>query len=461
MAGSAHQRVTNKFIPRLMLSWVVAVVGVGCGGGSGSSGSNSQGGPPPSAPPPPPTASLQVYVLNVLNEPIEGATVAVDVGGLHAQAITRADGSADFTDLPTGPANLSVSADGFESEAGASDLAIGQLRWNVMLRAIGAWAAGRAIVMGTEVLARANDGSRMTFAVDVAVVSGENPEPLETLTDADFRLLAYDCGWFGPRGCASDAAGNATAGGGAYSLDGLTRAFELRPAPGRQPYLVGVLAQRSGSGTEWGIKGPALESFFETLGGNDAIGLASVQVENGTATLTAIGPFTNDGSMYLGAIEALGNPAGDPPSLEASLLDSIRWTAAARDSDFPGRDATVLALSATGLSVEEIDDAVALARLSNVHISVIGEWSWGLPEIAVRTGGFVVELDDLRQYAIAFGTMDRVLGGEVPYYRMQFELMGAPGVFVQGGNVKVPLHIDLPAPVPNGGIYADLDVAIP
>ena len=81
--------------------------------------------------------------------------------------------------------------------------------------------------------------------------------------------------------------------------------------------------------------------------------------------------------------------------------------------------------------------------------------------MAMRTGGFVVELDDLRQYAIAFGTMDRVLAGEVPHYRMQFELTGDPGVFVPGGNVKVLMHVDLPAPVPNRGIYAAFDVAIP
>jgi hypothetical protein len=380
---------------------------------------------------------------------------------LHAQAITRDDGVAALADLPTGRAMVSVGADGFESESTSFDVARGPMDWNVRLRAIGAWAAGRAIVMGTQLLSRANDGSRMTFAVDVAVVAGENPESLETLTDADFHLISYDCGWFGPRGCASDAVGHATAGEGHYSSDGLARAFELRPAPGRQPYLVGVLAERSGGGTEWDIKGPALKSFFETLGGNDAIGLASVQVENDTTTLTVVGPFSSDGSASLGAIGALGRPAGDPPLLQASLLDSIRWTAAARDSQFPGRDATLLALSAADLSVQEIDDAVALARQSNVHISVIGTWSWGLPEMAVRTGGLVVELDDLRQYAIAFGSMDRILAGEVPHYRVQFELTGAPGVFVPGGNVKVLMHVDVPARVTNNGIYADIDVAIP
>jgi hypothetical protein len=81
--------------------------------------------------------------------------------------------------------------------------------------------------------------------------------------------------------------------------------------------------------------------------------------------------------------------------------------------------------------------------------------------MAVRTGGLVVELDDLRQYAIAFGSMDRILAGEVPHYRVQFELTGAPGVFVPGGNVKVLMHVDVPARVTNNGIYADIDVAIP
>jgi hypothetical protein len=49
----------------------------------------------------------------------------------------------------------------------------------------------------------------------------------------------------------------------------------------------------------------------------------------------------------------------------------------------------------------------------------------------------------------------------VPHYRVQFELTGAPGVFVPGGNVKVLMHVDVPARVTNNGIYADIDVAIP
>ena len=448
---------------RLFSATVVAVcmlVTAGCGGGGGSTGTNSPGGPPTGSPPPTTTASLQVRVRDVEGEPIEGATVAVGIGGLNTQVTTHDDGVAALADLPTGRAMLSVSATGFEPETTAFDLMRGQMDWNINLRATGAWAVGRAIVIGTEVLARANDGSRMTFAVDVAVVSGEDPQPLETLTDADFQLLSYDCGWFGPRGCASDAAGNATANDGHYSSDALARAFEFGLALGRQPYLVGVLTERSGDGIEWNIRGPALKSFFETLGGNDAISLASVQVDNTTTTLTVAGPFTNDGSAFFGAIDALGEPAGDQPPVQASLLDSIRWTATARDRDFPGRDTTVLVLSAAILSVEEISDAVALAHQSNVHISVIGAWSWGLPEMAVRTGGFVVELDDPRQYAIALGMMDRLLAGEVPHYRMQFELTGDPGVFVPGGNVRC-LRRGSARAMPNKGIYADLDVAIP
>jgi len=443
-------------LPRLLGIFVAlgALVISGCGGGG--SGGNA-GGPLVKIT----SAALQVVVRNAISEPIEGAIVAVDIGGSHKQVATSGDGIAVFTNLLPGRANVSVSAEGFESQSTSFDLGSDRSFWEPRLLAIGAWAAGRAIVMGTETVALSGDGSRLTFSVDVAVISGEEPEPIETLTDADFGIVTVDCGWSGPRECASDRDGNVTAGDGYFSTDGAARAFELRAAPGRLPYLVGVLAERSGAGTEWQVKGPALKSFAEMLGGNDAMGLASVQVENNAATLTLLGPFTSDGSTFFPAIDGLGQPAGESPTIQAALLDSIRWTAEARDLDFPGREATLLVLSDAGLSVEEIDEATALARQSQVRVSVAAGWIWGLPEIAVRTGGFVAELDDVRQHSIVMGALDRTLGGEMPYYRMQFELGGVPGVFVRGGNVKIHMHIDLPASVPNGGVWTHFDVAIP
>lgn len=451
----SSRRSVMKLKAGLLIAALMLVV-AGCSdGGSGAEARDEMA---------PVSATLEVRVVNVLDEPIGGAIVTVNSNGLQHQATTPASGNVSFAGLRSGPTTMSISADGFESESMLLELERGSQEWGFTLSSIGSWAIGRAIVLGTETVALADDGSHMTFSVDLAVIAGENSEPLQTLTEADFRIYIIDCGWGGSRDCASDAAANAAAGSGIYSSDGVARAFGLQPTWGRHPYVVGVLVERSGDGSEWDVKGPALGSFFTTLSGNDAVGLASVQVENDETTLKVLGPFTSDGNVYLGTIARLGTPANHrPPLMQTSLLESIRWTAAAVANEFPEREATLLVLSNPAFSVAEIDEAVTFAQQSGVHISTVTNayGGYGLPEMAVRTGGFVAQIDDIRQFGMTFSTMDQLLAGTLPFYRMQFQLTGVAGTFVPGGNVKVNLQIDVPTSVVNRGVLAQFDFAIP
>ena len=410
------------------------------------------------------SATVEVNVHNALQENIAGATVTVDVGGKRITQMTADTGVATFTGLPTGKATLSVSASGFESRSDSGYVvSVGRQSWETKLEAPGGWAAGQAFILGTQQVARAADGSALTFSVDMAVTSGENPEPLYGLTDENFRLAPnFDCSWSGPRGCASDAAGNATAGGGQfqYSIgNGAPLEFALQPTSMGHPYIVGLLAERS-TNTSWNVEGPALKRFVAALSANAVVGLASVQESSGSTTLTPLVAFTHDWTSFLNVIDRLGDPAGAQPSLLPSLLDAIRWTAAARDKDFPGMPATLLVFSPQDLAVRDIEQAVALALQTHVHISTVGEWIWGLPEMAVRTGGIIASVADRRQYAVAFAALDRGVAGALPYYRMQFNLTGKPGTFVPGGNVKVTLIISMRTPVPSRRNY-EINIALP
>jgi hypothetical protein len=401
-------------------------------------------------------------VADVTGRPIVGAAVSVVAGRVQRQATTNADGSTPLLDLPKGEATLQVTAAGFESIAASADLrgGAGPTNWSVTLRANGAWAVGRAVVLGTRLIERASDGSAMTFSVDVAVI-GENSEALQTLTSADFRLFQIDCGWGGPRDCASDAAGNATGSGGQFATDGPAQSFSLQPPSIRRPYLVGVLAERSTAMTDWDARAPALKSFFTTLGGNDVASLASVQTEGQATTLTVLGPFTSDGRAYLDAIDQLARPAGSPPAVLESLLESIRRAAAAGTGQIPGVEKTVLVLATPWMSTSDISAATTLARQLGVRISTVVRDNYGFPEMAARTGGFVVDVEDPRQLGMVFRAMDRLLAGTTPYYRMQFRLTGPGGTFVPGGNAKVRLNIRVPTSLPSNGVMTTLDVAIP
>jgi hypothetical protein len=112
--------------------------------------------------------------------------------------------------------------------------------------------------------------------------------------------------------------------------------------------------------------------------------------------------------------------------------------------------------------VEDVDAVTAPAQQLGVRINVLNTWSVnGAHEIAVRTGGFVAQTFDARQFPMIFGAMDRLLAGTVPFYRMEFQLAASPGTFVAGGNAKVRIWINVPASLPYGSLVAIADVAIP
>lgn len=452
--GWAAAKAASYFMQHTCLPLLLAVAAVGASGCGGGGGGSANSGPN--------SVSLGIRVADVRGLPVGGALVSVVAGGVQRQATTSADGSTELLDLPKGEATLKVTAAGFESMAASTTFqgGPGPTYWNVTLRATGAWAVGRAVVLGTRMIERAGDGSAMTFSVDVAVI-GENSEALQTLTGADFRLFQVDCGWGGPRDCASDAAGNATGSGGSFSPDGPAQSFSLQPPSIRRPYLVGVLAERSTAMSDWDARIPALKSFFTTLGGNDSASLASVQTEGQAATLTVLGPFTSDGRAYLDAIDQLARPAGGPPAVLESLLESIRRAAAAGTGQAPGVEKTVLVLATPWMSTSDIAAATTLARQLGVRISTVVRDNFGFPEMAVRTGGFVVDVEDPRQLGMVFGAMDRLLAGTTTYYRMQFRLVGPTGTFVPGGNAKVRLNIRVPTSLPSNGVMTTLDVAIP
>jgi len=432
---------------------VLCTLGVtGCGGTAGG------------ALPPGPDASrtsktLAVTLVDVLGDPVEGATLTLTIGNSQRSELSAADGVATFDSVPFGAYSLAAEADGFEPVSVDGTWSPGSEGWKLSLVRTDAWAIGPAIILGTRMIDRSAVGDSLVFSVDVAVLTGKAPESLETLTAANFSLEDFDCGWGGPRDCASDADGNAALGYGSYGFEGPAQSFALHPGSSRRPYLVGVVAERSGDGSDWDIKGPVLKSFFAGPLGADAVGLASVQVDQDATTFDVLGAFARNGSSYLEAIDGLAGPAGAPPSIAKVLPDAIGWTAAT--NDFPESEANLLWLSqGSHISLAERDEAVALARQSGVHLSSV-DGNPELGELAMLTGGFVSRIDDMRQYGSVFGAMDQILAGTLPYYRIEYRLVGEAGLFSSGGNVRIYMRIDVPTSYGTQPVRTQFDVAIP
>jgi hypothetical protein len=397
-------------------------------------------------------------VRNAVGDPLPGAVVTFTARGVRFDATTDAAGTAVFANVPTGDTAVTISAAGYESATFTVPIGIGSRSLLLRLQPVGAWAAGRAIVLGTSMVAKASDGSKMTFAVDMAVVDG-NSEPIATLTSAAFSVPYYDCFWDGPRGCASDANGNTT--GGVYT-GGPALAFGWHPAESRRTYRARLLIVNNYPDAYWSEVVPALKSFLARVGGSDSISVSSVQLQGGVATHTVLGPFTNDGSLYFDAIDALpapivGEPGWGEPAMRQSLIDSIASVGG------PGGDPNVLVLAPTWMPLPDIHAVTASAQQAGVRVSAVDLYTYGVPEIAVRTGGFVGDIGpvyDYRRLPSIIGALDPLLAGALPFYRMEFELTSEPGTFVAGGNAKVSLHVDVPFSLPTAGIWTVVDVPI-
>jgi hypothetical protein len=448
----------GRFATWLMLA-APALVLAACGDGPSSAGIVI---PPGAAAPAVSAASeLTIRVVDVTDASIAGATVTVTLPGLSREGITDANGSVILTGLTAGRMTVSIRATGFRSATFPTDYAGGTRRVQQQLRAELEWTLGRSAVIAARTVERASDGTTLTFSTDIGILN-ENADAMQTLTAADFAVQNIDCGWGGPRDCASDAAGNFTARG-YFVADGPALSFAIQPAAARRPYVVGVLLERSTNVTDWATRGAALKDFLSVVGGNDLVGVATFQDRAGTVGLTPLGPFTRDGRTFLGSVDALAEPAGDPPKIFATLGQMVELTAQARDQQSPGADAYVLVVATGSMTLSEINEISTLARRSKVRIAAIDteNGNWDVREASIRSGGFAIDFADRRQFSMIFGAMDRLLSGTAPFYRMQFRIKGPAETFVPGGHAKVRIRATPPASFPNIGVYTLVDVDIP
>lgn len=439
---------------------VLLMVIAGCGGGSGGDGA-PQSSPGTGAAT---VSRVVVHVQDVTGAPIVGATVTVTSGGIAQQRTTDGQGAATFDEIRGGSFEHSVTAAGFELFSASTDSVGNTANVRVTMKAQDAWAIGSTLVLGSRVLERAADGSALTFSMDVAVVDADS-RPIENLTASQFRIDLIDCGWGGPRDCASDADGRASGNHGHFRVDGDAQNFTLQPPGTRRPYAVGVLAGRSASGPDWSAAGPALRSFFAALSGNDTASLMTVYPEGSATAFRSYGSFTSDGSTFFDAIDDLATPVAGAPTMPAGVTEAITRTAEAEAFGLADVERHVLVIARQGLTAHEVRTTAQRAVDAGVKVSnIVNIWSdeYGLSELAARSGGLIASTDDPRQLGMVFGALDAALSGVLPSYRMEFRLTAdASSTFMPGGNVKLHLVVSVPSPLPNRGVLALADIAIP
>lgn len=421
----------------LLWTWLagLTVVLSACGGATGGSPAN---GPQPSQSPglvSPPAAgpgvgSVTVHVTTSAGTPLPGIEVVLNGGFDGLIAVTDAAGYARFADLPASDAHASVWARGYH--AADSRLVVTPDTDTDLTLILEQATAATPVVLGTHAVP-ASDGMSLTVDVDIAVLD-ENGRAIQTLTAAEFSVSGSDCAFMW---CVSDETGYPLLTGG-YAANVAAAGFSWHSsaAPSSPPMSAALLLEQDSVMADFDpdrLRLGAVNAFLESVMPPGTVSPASYRGKPPEPVLTTYGPFTSDAAQFRAVIDGLaGQEAGQNPLYEA-LTDMLRFTAehAPGGTDDPAR---ALVLVAGGGSwpddgclvgwtcAHEARLAVATsARALGFPIVAIGG-SEPAADIAARTGGAFVAVNDPLQYRVVLGSLGPVVGRTLDYNRVRIVL---------------------------------------
>jgi hypothetical protein len=440
------------------------------------SGGNSAAPSTPPAPsttpgvPPVTSVSLVVSVIDMDRSPVADASIAVSAGTEATRTATsNGKGEAVFADLPTGTAQVSIRADGFDPVDYPTQLTASNPRGNftsVYLRATLGWMLGPVARLGAEVANLSADGSSARVTVDVAVLR-DGTGPITTLTTADFSVLELDCGSFGVAlQCAADASGQLTGENGRFRAEGPADPFALQMPAARTNYAAGFLAELGSATLDWSRSRSVLEGFFTALRAPDAATLATYHRDADATTLTTLGPLASDGSAYAAAIGRIDPRSGARVNPRSAIDDFVRTSLASGAGLQQGAATHLIMYGPWHVYMDASERAATLKQMGDngLRFSVIAgtdEGATGVLDIVARTRGLIVEVKDARQLPTLASALDGLFAGTIPHYRMTFTLKGAAGTFVSGGTIGGLLRIRVPDFKPAESLYTRFAAAIP
>jgi hypothetical protein len=258
------------------------------------------------------------------------------------------------------------------------------------------------------------DGRTLVFETDIAVLD-ESGEPILGLTDAMFELPAVECGW---GLCINGPDGQEIA---SWSpVTGAPETFGLVPAAPRRAFAAGLLVDQ-GSIVKDGQADPhrvnAIVEFLEQFNGTDSVALAGFSERSGMAALQQYGDFVNDGRSLLDSARRLSERVGGSSPVVPAVRDMLGIIAAQP----PAAPATLVLISNTWLEASDRLVLAAASRAASTPIVTISS-NESAAELAARTGGIFVRIEFPSTYRTALRSLDSLLAGDLPFYRVRFSV---------------------------------------
>jgi hypothetical protein len=450
----AMRRTLTAF---LLIGHLVALLSA-CADGSGNSTSASNptsGSNPLATAPRLGKGSVVVRIVDTTGSPVPDAWASVTdrTGNVRAEPV-GADGYATFGGILEGPAELNASAWGYYDAGIRTPVTADRsTREQVTLERRN---ASTAAVLGTRAVSKSADGRTLVLETDIAVLD-ESGQPLLGLTDALFELPAIDCGW---GLCINGPDGQEIAGW--VPVTGAPEAFGLVTAAPRRPFAAGLLVDQ-GSIVQDQQSDPfrvnAIVEFLERFTGTDSVALAEFSKWSGAPALQQSGDFVSDGRLLLDSARSLDQRVGG----SSPVVPAVQEMLGIITRQPPVLPPTLVLISNTWLEASDRLVLAAASRAASTPIVTISNHE-AAADLAARTGGVFVKIEFPATYRTALRSLDSLLSGELPFYRMRFSVTSNYAAAFTPGNtlftyvrirlnerdhVFVPVVLPFPVVLPN------------
>ena len=407
------------------LCLVALLTACGSGSGSGSEGTASGSSISPRK-----SGSLNILVVDELGAPVRAASVHITRDGTEvAQKLTDSRGEAAFASLPAELLVVSVySNDHLQPTDRRIEVIPGtSTRAEVTLKPR---STATAVVLGTRKVGIGDDGRTLQFEADIAVLD-PNGDALVSLSQADFVLDQWDCGW---GGCINGPGGREV--GSWIVTSSQPFQFGLVPGGGRTPFAVGFLLDL-GEGREGDEPGrsEALVEFLHGFGGNDRVLLAGLRVPQAGSAIYPSGEFVTDGRSLVPFAQQLPIGMEDPRSLAdvvEPMLDYLQERA-------PALPTTLVVVGGSragcgGAWPVSCQGLAERSRAAGIPITTMMGSYGGAEDLAHVTGGAHFDVSFPAQYRTALRGLTAVLGGEIAFYRLRYTVRLDDAAMIAPGN---------------------------
>jgi hypothetical protein len=381
-----------------------------------------------------------VETLTVSGTPAPGVEVGVCAGAYCWARTTDADGRAEFSQLPAGDASVDAGGPGYHYAW--RDIGIENNETTEVTMAVVRAVEATPVVIATDARP-SDDGQTLTVDVDLAVL-GEDGLAIPTFTAADFYVSGSDCG-FG--WCVMDDSGMPM-GNGSYGSEIDTAAFSWHEPSPAAPAVsaTALLLEHSANTVAYdpsGQRATAVHAFLDELTAPDSVALASYRGTPQSPVVSIYGTFTPDGARFHDDVDALAAlDAGQNP-LYPALTSLLSWSATQAIATEP--KSIVLLASPWSWPDDDCttpwacphEQRVAIAdsaRRLGIPIVTIGG-SDPVADIAARSGGSSVVMNDPEQYSVALENLKPIVSRQLGFNRLRFVLSSHPEVFASGHTV--------------------------